>query len=163
MEIRRSYDRLISTMGFPILVRCHLNIESGPCTVKTRLLGHLCCKIINEPSNLQRRAGCLLIAKFLQNRAKIQCSPNGNMPTVLVVLCFAVAWYRTSLPVVFMLCLWHWHNHTIVPVAATRLGKYRKISDTNCGEKMIQTKRKDNKSVCIVYRTYCIVYKSIEN
>ena len=29
-EIRRSYDRLISTMGFPILVRCHLYIESGP-------------------------------------------------------------------------------------------------------------------------------------
>ena len=29
MEIRRSYDRLISTMGFPILVRRHLYIESG--------------------------------------------------------------------------------------------------------------------------------------
>ena len=26
-----SYDRLISTMGFPILVRCHLYIESAPC------------------------------------------------------------------------------------------------------------------------------------
>ena len=26
VEIRRSYDRLISTMGFPILVRCHLYI-----------------------------------------------------------------------------------------------------------------------------------------
>ena len=30
MEIRRSYDRLISIMGFPILVRWHLYIESGP-------------------------------------------------------------------------------------------------------------------------------------
>ena len=30
VEIRRSYDRLISTMGFPIPVRCHLYIESGP-------------------------------------------------------------------------------------------------------------------------------------
>ena len=29
MEIRRSYDRLISIMGFPILVRWHLYIESG--------------------------------------------------------------------------------------------------------------------------------------
>ena len=29
VEIRRSYDRLISTMGFPILVRWHLCIESG--------------------------------------------------------------------------------------------------------------------------------------
>ena len=33
MEIRRSYDRLISTMGFPILVRWHLYIESGPRTL----------------------------------------------------------------------------------------------------------------------------------
>ena len=30
MEIRWSYDRLISTMGFPILERWHLYIESGP-------------------------------------------------------------------------------------------------------------------------------------
>ena len=30
MEIRRSYDRLISTMGFPKPARCHLYIESGP-------------------------------------------------------------------------------------------------------------------------------------
>ena len=30
VEIRRSYDRLISTMGFPMLIRCHLHIESGP-------------------------------------------------------------------------------------------------------------------------------------
>ena len=33
MEIRRSYDRLISTMGFPILVRRHLYIVSGPWSV----------------------------------------------------------------------------------------------------------------------------------
>ena len=30
VDIRRSYDRLISTMGFPILVRWCLYIESGP-------------------------------------------------------------------------------------------------------------------------------------
>ena len=30
VEIRRSHDRLISTMGVPILVRRHLYIESGP-------------------------------------------------------------------------------------------------------------------------------------
>ena len=29
VELRRSYDRLISTMGFPTLVRWHLYIESG--------------------------------------------------------------------------------------------------------------------------------------
>ena len=32
VEIRRSYDHLISTMGFPILVRWHFYIESGPST-----------------------------------------------------------------------------------------------------------------------------------
>ena len=30
VEIKRSYDRLISTMGFPIPIRRHLYIESGP-------------------------------------------------------------------------------------------------------------------------------------
>ena len=30
VEIRWSYDHLISTMGFPMLVRRHLYIESGP-------------------------------------------------------------------------------------------------------------------------------------
>ena len=30
VEITRSYDSLISTMGFPILIRWHLYIESGP-------------------------------------------------------------------------------------------------------------------------------------
>ena len=35
VEIRRSYDRLISTMGFPKLVRWHLYVESGPCNVST--------------------------------------------------------------------------------------------------------------------------------
>ena len=31
MEIRRSYDRLISTLGFLILVRWHLYFETVPC------------------------------------------------------------------------------------------------------------------------------------
>ena len=34
VEIRRSYDRLISTMGFPILARWHLYIEPGPCSLQ---------------------------------------------------------------------------------------------------------------------------------
>ena len=41
MEIRRSQDRLISTMGFPILVRCHLYIESGPRITLTVLTAHI--------------------------------------------------------------------------------------------------------------------------
>ena len=35
VEIRRYYDRLISTMGFPILVRIRLYIESVPCMLPT--------------------------------------------------------------------------------------------------------------------------------
>ena len=41
MEIIRSYDRLISTTGFPILVRRHLYIESGP-------WAHLQCQATNQ-------------------------------------------------------------------------------------------------------------------
>ena len=37
VEIRRSYDRLISTMGFPILVRWHLYIELGPRAIRPSL------------------------------------------------------------------------------------------------------------------------------
>ena len=40
MEIRRSYDRLISTMGFPILVRWRLYIESGPRKLQRRHMDH---------------------------------------------------------------------------------------------------------------------------
>ena len=37
MEIRRSYNRLISAMGFPFLVRWHLYIESGPRLLRPRI------------------------------------------------------------------------------------------------------------------------------
>ena len=41
VEIRRSYDHLISTMGFPIVIRRHLCIESGTRTLSFQyLLGH---------------------------------------------------------------------------------------------------------------------------
>ena len=46
VEMRRSYDRLISTMGFPILVRLHLYIESGPCFFVFRLLSF--CTFLTE-------------------------------------------------------------------------------------------------------------------
>ena len=38
MEIRRSYDRLISTMGCPILVRQHPYIESGPRLQRVKII-----------------------------------------------------------------------------------------------------------------------------
>ena len=43
MEIRRSYYRLISTVGFPILVRCHLYIESGPWCCLFSFFSYSCC------------------------------------------------------------------------------------------------------------------------
>ena len=43
MEIRRSYDRLISTMGFPILARRHLYIESGPSWPDSVVHGYWVC------------------------------------------------------------------------------------------------------------------------
>ena len=48
VEIRRSYDRLIPTMGFPILIRWHLNIESGPwCHQVISCHGFGCVKWLN--------------------------------------------------------------------------------------------------------------------
>ena len=57
VEIRRSYGRLISTMRFPLLVRWHLYIESGPRVCDINIIGltkglispddttMLCCRI----------------------------------------------------------------------------------------------------------------------
>ena len=42
VEIRRSYNRLISTMGFPLLVRRHHYIESGPWLSPNPLLVSKC-------------------------------------------------------------------------------------------------------------------------
>ena len=41
MEMRRSYDRLISTMGFPILIRCHLYIKTVSCIPFPEIAGVL--------------------------------------------------------------------------------------------------------------------------
>ena len=38
VEIRRSADRLISTVGFPILERWYLLSESGPCSLSVHLM-----------------------------------------------------------------------------------------------------------------------------
>ena len=54
VEIRRSYDRLISTMGFPKLVRWHLYIESGPrwfeslALLPDRLFCRVCINLLEQ-------------------------------------------------------------------------------------------------------------------
>ena len=52
VEIRRSYDRLISTTGFPILVR-HLYIESGPWRIALYFISIL----VREPRDLVGHLG----------------------------------------------------------------------------------------------------------
>ena len=63
MEIRRSYDRLISTMGFPILVRRHLYIESGPWSLSSirKDLNYLC------HLSMRNNRKCKYVFIFLKN------------------------------------------------------------------------------------------------
>ena len=74
MEIRWSYDRLISTMGFPIPVRCHLYIESGPWCWKQ-----------NIPVWLGQHYGCwcpgVLHFQVISNHCIAQC-------TIMIMLIF---------------------------------------------------------------------------
>ena len=55
VEIRQSYDRLTSTMGFPILIICNLSIESGPITLVPHLSSH--CVNLDPCSSPARRQG----------------------------------------------------------------------------------------------------------
>ena len=62
MEIRRSYDRLIATVGFPILIRRHLYIESGPRCYSDRDKGWGLVRVLDimsSSSNFKRRASGL--------------------------------------------------------------------------------------------------------
>ena len=52
--IQYKEDRLISTIGFPILVRLHLYIESGPCSAKFILAKSVC--IFNLFSSLRKHS-----------------------------------------------------------------------------------------------------------
>ena len=59
MEIRRSYDHLISTMGFPILVRWHCYIESGPRICK-HCVGKARCLQMRPDRDGYRQGGCFM-------------------------------------------------------------------------------------------------------
>ena len=67
VEIRRSYDRLISTMGFPILVRQHLYIESGPWLLVSpghQQLWHWLCRIHKSLSSTRKVIGGFHVISF---------------------------------------------------------------------------------------------------
>ena len=53
VEIRRSYDRLISTMGFPILIKPHLYIESGLWSFVVYVVIHACIDVWETYIRLQ--------------------------------------------------------------------------------------------------------------
>ena len=71
MEIRRSHDRLISTRGFPILVRWHLYIESGPCYLHVCPCSYKMLRLVGGIS-LQRDSK-LHKGTFTQGAVLVQC------------------------------------------------------------------------------------------
>ena len=92
MEIRRSYDRLISTLRSPVLVR-NLYIESRP---------------------WKRQ---IWITFFTRNVQYLQYIPR-NMHTVFALLCFVVVIHWLIFPYPSGLLRWHCGNLTIAPVPA---------------------------------------------
>ena len=73
VEIRRPYDHLISTMGFPILVRWHLYIESGPWCWNWNIAG--------EPSQSYGcwyRAPCIISMKGIDNTVLLKSIVMGD-------------------------------------------------------------------------------------
>ena len=77
VEIRRLYDRLISKMGFPILVRWHLYIESGPWllyqwTTKAKLI------LFFGPDTRHRGQGIPLIMRKIGSEINTSYSKNSR-------------------------------------------------------------------------------------
>ena len=64
VEIRRSDDRLISTMGLPILVRCHLYIESGPWCLPVILPKFLWCQLPDPETHAWYMVKYYVCSKF---------------------------------------------------------------------------------------------------
>ena len=83
VEIRRSYDRLISTMGFPIPVRWYLYIDSGPCMLPA---AH-----IAQNSDVMTWKSFFVLMLFCTRNQPI----NGGVPSQRVINC------ETS---IFILC-----------------------------------------------------------
>ena len=75
VEIRWSYDRLISTMGFPILIRWHIYIESGP-RARNSMLGCICCQCTETRFHVPS-----ILLKVL---TKIHFTPNlSTLPSII--------------------------------------------------------------------------------
>ena len=97
MEIRRSYERLISTIGFPILVRWHLYIESGPRRVNLPSVG----SVHMQAQNLVIAVAAVILAGIL-TAPRHQLAQETEIPSDVSPRAWATlsqhwfAWYGTG-------------------------------------------------------------------
>ena len=101
MEIRRSYNRLISTMGFPILVRWHLYIESRPRFLNKHMIPKsLCCSWLQNGCHNEGnqhnycRLSCLLTAA--DPGARLTQQTLDKMATKLQMKTYAVSSWKLT-------------------------------------------------------------------
>ena len=119
MEIRRSHDRLISTLGFPILVRRHLCIESGPRTFFTVVYIYRSAFEGQQLQNIRQDSSFFVNSWYhiRTDRCKIgKCSLRVGKITVTSPQCYNIGRYtitspadaRHSLCHSIMACGFHW-------------------------------------------------------
>ena len=94
VEIRRYYDCLISTMGFPIPVRQHLHIESGPWFRRRTAYISMACRLAQDCGN-----SCALAMELLQSytRPSICCHPLGYI--------FSIVWGQFDILLDISMCM----------------------------------------------------------
>ena len=118
MEIRRSYDRLISTMGFPILERWHLYIRPQMWfSIKQSNIGRI-LNSLKPRRNEQHFADDIFKRIFFNENAWISIKfslkyvrkgPIDINPALVQIM----AWRRSGLPFVCLCCglvPWPWFN-----------------------------------------------------
>ena len=87
--------RLISTMGFPVLVRCHLYIESGPWATVCLCLQFsvsTCCVIIEQMSS--KNAIVFTWCVIIFSRCEVLQSKDSFVSLCATVPC--TAWFRSG-------------------------------------------------------------------
>ena len=113
MEIRRSWDRLISTMGFPILVRLHLYIESGPWITIGVIVNTL-----KPRQNCRQCADEIFKCVFLNENVRISLRmplnfvPKGSINNI-TALAQTMAWCRPSDKPLSEPMMFSWLTHSV--------------------------------------------------
>ena len=116
VEIRRSQDRLISTMGFPILVRQHLYIELGPwCRFQSTSL---------RTANHLVSGGCYVVTTFdVTNGKTLLDFKEGQNITWYIYSCSYLSVYCCCLNVNIELRSVKWQLKHIFPVTEKEVSK----------------------------------------